>query len=206
MKFGYFNDRHCGRDFRQCFTGRKIRFQQVAEEIVFLCRPSGFADRGIVVVRTAHSGVGRIVGTTPMSESRSSVSHIKAEGDVAVEHFFDALYHIFGRTCFMFPSPVVEPSAPEFAAHQRSFRTKFFQFLELLVYIGACSEVDGPDQVVECIPCKVTAPVALEERYIGKTGFAHQVAYGRNIRLVSAVRTVFVLHLHHDNISALIYL
>ena len=47
MKFGYFNDRHCGRDFRQCFTGRKIRFQQVTEEIVFLCRPSGFADRGI---------------------------------------------------------------------------------------------------------------------------------------------------------------
>ena len=104
----------------------------------------------------------------------------------------------------MFPSPVVEPSAPELTAHQRSFRTKFFQFLELLVYIGACSEVDGPDQVVECIPCKVTAPIALKERYIGKTGFAHQVAYGRNIRLVSAVRTVFVLHLHHDNISAFI--
>lgn len=46
----------------------------------------------------------------------------------------------------MFPSPVVEPSAPELTAHQRSFRTKFFQLLELLVYIGACSEVDGPDR------------------------------------------------------------
>ena len=141
-----------------------------------------------------------------MSESGSAVSHIKTERNITIEHILDSLYHVFCRTRLMFSSPMVEPATPEFTAHQRSFRTKFFQFLELLVYIGACSEVDGPDQVVECIPCKVTAPVALEERYIGKTGFAHQVAYGRNIRLVSAVRTVFVLHLHHDNISALIYL
>ena len=36
----------------------------------------------------------------------------------------------------MFASPVVEPSAPELATHQRSFRTKFFESFKLLVDIG----------------------------------------------------------------------
>ena len=206
MKFGHFNDRQCSRNFRQRFTGRKICFQQIAKEKVFLCRPSGFADRGIIVVRTAHSRVGRIVGTTPMSESRSSVSHVKAEGDVAIEHIFDALHHIFGRTCFMFPSPVVEPSAPELTAHQRSFGTKLFQFLKLLVDISPSSEIHSPNQVVECVIGKVTAPVALKQRHIGKTGFTYQITHGRNVWFIGSVRAILVLHLNHDNVSSFIHL
>ncbi len=141
-----------------------------------------------------------------MSESRSSVSHIQTERDVPVEHILDALYHIFCRTCLMFASPVVEPSAPELATHQRSFGAKFFKFFKLLVDIGACSKVHGPNQVIERVIGEVTAPVTLKQRYIGKTGFTNQVAHGRDIRFVDSIRTVFILYLYHDNISPFIHL
>ena len=73
----------------------------------------------------------------------------------------------------MFPSPMVEPSAPEFTTHQRSFGAKLFQFLKLLVDIGSRTEIHSPDQIVECIICEVTAPVTLEQRHIGKARLTH---------------------------------
>ena len=141
-----------------------------------------------------------------MTESRSSVSHIETERDIPVEHILDTLYHIFCRTCFVFPSPMVEPSAPELTTHQWSFGTKLFQFLKLLVDISPSSEIHSPNQIVECIIGKVTAPVTLKQRHIGKTGFTYQITHGRNVWFIGSVRAILVLHLNHDNISSFIHL
>ena len=141
-----------------------------------------------------------------MTESRSSVSHIETERDIPVEHILDSLYHIFCRTCFVFPSPMVEPSAPELTTHQWSFGTKLFQFLKLLVDISPSSEIHSPNQIVECIIGKVTAPVALKQRHIGKTRFTNQITHGRNVWFIGSVRAILVLHLNHDNVSSFIHL
>ena len=126
----------------------QVLLQQVAQLIVFRREPAGFADGCVVVVGAAHGRVGRIVGAAPPAKGRTSVGHVQAEGNVAVEHVFDTAYHSGGVACLMLASPVVEPSAPELTAHQRCFGAEFLQFLELLFDIGAGTEVYCPEQVV----------------------------------------------------------
>ena len=106
-------------------TGGQVLLQQVAQLVVFRREPAGFADGCVVVVGAAHGRVGGIVGTTPPAEGRTSVGHVQAEGNVAVEHVFDTAYHGGGVTCLMLASPVVEPSTPELTAHQWRFGAQF---------------------------------------------------------------------------------
>ena len=80
-----------------------------------------------------------------MSESRSSVRHIERERDMAVQHVFNTGNHHPGIARLVLSSPMIEPSAPELAAHQRSIGARLFQFLELCIDIGSCPEVDRPD-------------------------------------------------------------
>ena len=44
----------------------------------------------------------------------------------------------------MFPSPMVEPAAPELAAHQRSIRPELLQTVKLFPDVGSCSEIHRP--------------------------------------------------------------
>ena len=80
-----------------------------------------------------------------MSESRPPVRHIEREGDMAVQHVLDTGNHHPGIARLVLASPMVEPSAPELAAHQRSIGACLFQLLELGIDIGSCPEVDRPD-------------------------------------------------------------
>ena len=103
----------------------------------------------------------------------------------------------------MISSPFIEPSAPEFATHQGAIRTHFFQWSELLVNIRACTEVHGPYKVIQRIQLEIRRPVALEESHIAEV-LTHDVAYLGYIFFAFAIRTVFILHLHHNNRTALL--
>ena len=102
----------------------------------------------------------------------------------------------------MLASPVVKPSAPVFAAHERSFRPGFPKSLELLVDICSRTEVDGPEQIVETIALEGRCPVTLEQGHIGESGSAYDVTDGSDVFLVFSISSVFVFHLHHDDVSS----
>ena len=102
----------------------------------------------------------------------------------------------------MLAPPVVEPAAPELAAHQRCVRACFLQIRELGVDVGACPEINRPKQVVQAVELERRTPVALEQRHVREDGSPHNVADVGDVFLIRRVGTVFVLHLHHDDVSA----
>ena len=79
LHFRYLNHRKSFGNLRQLFSCRQIIFQQITKLEIFVRSPSRLTDRRIVIVRTTHSGVRRIVGTTPMPESSTSMGHIETE-------------------------------------------------------------------------------------------------------------------------------
>ena len=140
-----------------------------------------------------------------MAEGGSAVGHIKGEADALGQHFVHAVHHILGRACLVPCAPFVEPSAPEFRAHLGRIGSEFAQTAELLVDVGSGAEVHCPGEVIKGVLLEVGIPVALEERHLVKTAFADDVPNLAHIFLVRAVRTVFVLHLHHDDGATVLY-
>ena len=103
----------------------------------------------------------------------------------------------------MVGTPFVEPTAPEFRTHQRAVGTKLFQFGKLLVDVGTCTEVHGPDQIVESVQGEVRGPVALEQGdVISKVG-TYDVSDLGYITLIFSVRSIFVFYLYHDDGTAI---
>ena len=132
------------------------------------------------------------------------MGHVEAEGDAFGQHLVNAGNHVGSRTGFVVGSPLVEPAAPEFGAHQRAIRTEFLQRCKLLVDVGSCTEVHGPYQVVESVLGEVGRPVALEQCYAGVVG-AYDVADLRYVAFVFPVGAVFVLYLYHDDGTSVLY-
>ena len=137
-----------------------------------------------------------------MSESRPPVRHIEREGDMAVQHVLDTGNHHPGIARLVLASPMVEPSAPELAAHQRSIGACLFQLLELGIDISSCPEVDRPDQIIQTVQLESRAPVTLEQRDIRKACRLHRIADIGDIRLVGSICPILVLDLYHDDIPA----
>ncbi len=164
-----------------------VFLQGLSQFPVFGSGLAALADWGVVVVGGDVGSESRGVGSGPVSPVGSSVGHVEAEGDIFREHLVDTLDHVFCRTGLMVCSPFVEPSAPEFRAHQRAFRTQLLKFGELLVDVCARSEVHGPDQVVESVFGEVGCPVALEEGHVVAEVLAEHIADVGHVRLVLAI-------------------
>ena len=75
--------------------------------------------------------------------------------------------------------------------------THLAQLGKLLVYVGACAEIDRPYQVFEAVVEEVRGPVALEQGDFVAEIAAQHVAYLGDVWLVGAIRAVLVLDLHH---------
>ena len=103
----------------------------------------------------------------------------------------------------MVGTPFVEPTAPEFRTHQRTVGTKLFQFGKLLVDVGACTEVHGPDQVIESVQGEVRSPVALEQSDVISEVGTYDVSDLGYIPLIFSVRSIFVFYLYHDDGAAI---
>lgn len=99
------------------------------------------------------------------------MGHVEAERNLVLEHVTDAVNHHPSRSGFMFSSPMVEPAAPELAAHQRCIRPELLQTDKLFPDVGSCSEIHRPQQVVQTIVREIRIPVALEKRYTREAGF-----------------------------------
>ncbi len=130
------------------------------------------------------------------------MGHVETERYLVLEHITDAVNHHPGRSCFMFSSPMVEPAAPELAAHQRSIRPELLQMRELLPDVGSCSEIHCPQQVVQTIVREIRIPVALEKRNTCEAGLEQGVFHLRNVLFVSTIRTILIFHLNHYDISS----
>ena len=130
--------RHLG-DGRQLCLAVFLHHLAQLEELVGCA--AVFVYRGIVVV-ACHVGskTGR-VGSCPVAEACSAVSHIQREADVFLQHLVHAVHHVLCGTSLVVGSPLVEPSAPELRAHQWCIRAKFFQAGELVVDIRTCTKV-----------------------------------------------------------------
>ena len=137
-----------------------------------------------------------------MSESRSTMSHIQTKRNVPVKHILYALYHLLGRTCFMLPSPVIEPTAPEFTAHQRRVGPQLLQLLKFILDIGSSTEIYSPQQIFQSIVRKITTPIALKQRYLCKSRFPDQIPDRCDIGLINPVRAILIFHLYHNDIPA----
>ena len=101
-------------------------------------------------------------------------------------------------------TPLVEPSTPELGAHLWTVRAKFTKTLKLRVDVGTRTEVHRPQKVIETVLREIRSPVALEEREILAPVFAQIVADSGDVRLILAIASVFVLHLHHDDRTAVL--
>ena len=100
-----------------------VFLKDLAQLVVLLRCPAVFVDWSIVVVG---GDIGRKtwrICTSPVAETRSSVSHVKREADAFRQHLVDAAYHIVGRTGLMTCAPLVKPSAPELRTHHGSIRS-----------------------------------------------------------------------------------
>ena len=128
--------------------------------------------------------------------------HVERERNVAVEHVLDTGYHRFRIACLVLASPMIEPSTPELATHERGVGAYFFQFFELFVDIGTRTEIDGPYQVVKGIVLEVGTPVTLEQRNVCKSCTLHDVADVGDVFLVCRIGTVFIFDLYHNNIAS----
>ena len=104
----------------------------------------------------------------------------------------------------MASTPFVKPTAPELRAHLWSIRTELSEATELLVDVGTRAEVHRPHQVVQSVLFEVRTPIALEESQFLTIDATQTISDGTYVRLVLAIATVFVLHLHHDDRSALL--
>ena len=125
---------------------------------------------------------------------------------MAVKHIFNTRNHCFGITGFVFAPPMVEPSAPKLATHQRCIRTSFLQLLKLCINIGSCSEINCPNQIIQSVTLKSRTPVTLKQRYIGKTGSFDYITYIGYIFFVGSIGSVFIFHLYHNDISSAAHL
>ena len=136
-----------------------------------------------------------------MTEGGTSMCHIKTKRDVPVEHILDTFHHFLGRTGLMLPAPMVKPTRPELTAHEWSIRTYGREFLEFLIDIGTCTEVQRPKQIVQSIQLKRRVPIALEKYGLVETCTTHNVTDGCHIRFVNPVSAKLILYLHHDDIT-----
>ena len=193
-----------GRHLGQFLAAVSILLQGFAERHVLGCIVAGLTDWGIIVVAGHVGSESWRVGTGPVSPVGSAVGHIEAERDAFRQHLFDAGNHVGGWTGLMVGAPFVKPSAPELGAHQRGIGAQLLQTGELLVDIGARTEIHGPDQVVQTVEGEIAGPVALEHLHILAEIAAEHVAYGCHILLVLAIRAIFVLDLHHDDRAAVL--
>ena len=152
---------------RGCRDGREgllaVFLHHLAEFEEFLRGTAIFVDGGIVVVGGDIGCKTGRVGTGPVAKGGASVGHIEGETDVLGEHLVDSIDHVLGRAGLMVGTPFVEPAAPEFRAHQRGIRAELFEALELFIDVGTCTEVHGPDEVIETVEFEVGGPVALEK-------------------------------------------
>ena len=129
------------------------------------------------------------------------MGHVQTERNTFVHHLFQAIHHDLSVTGFVLAPPVIKPSAPELAAHQRSVGTYFFQFGKLLVDISSRTKIYSPKQIIQTIIQEIRTPVTLEQRHFSKACGAYRITDGRHIGLVRAIRTIFVFHLHHDDVT-----
>ena len=105
----------------------------------------------------------------------------------------------------MATAPLVEPSAPKLRTHLRAVGAQLTELLELLVNIRSRAEVHRPYKVIKTILREVRAPVALEQRDGGGLPrLPDDIPDSTNICLILAIATIFVLHLHHDDGTALV--
>ncbi len=165
---------------------------------------SGLVDGRVIVVRRHVGREPGAVGSGPVAPVGAAVGHVEGEGDVFVEHLAQSVDHLPAAARLVASAPFVEPSAPEFGAHLGRLGAQFAQAAELVVDVGARAEVHRPHEVVEPVLGEVGAPVALEERHLVEARVADDVAHFADVGFVLAVGAVFILHLHHDDGSALL--
>ena len=73
-----------------------------------------------------------------------------------------------------------------------------------MVDVGTSTEVHSPCEVIQSVLREVRGPVALEQFHLIETALPYYIAHGRDIWFVLAVGAVFVLHLHHNDGTALL--
>ena len=164
-----------------------------------------FIDRCIVIIRRYVGRKARTIGSCPMTEGGSSMSHVERKGDILAQHLVNAFHHSLCRSRFMTCSPLVKPATPELRTHQWRLRSKLFETLKLCIDIRTRTEIHGPKQVVKAIILKVAGPIALKQRYFVKARSFHNIANLADILLVDAVRTIFIFYLHHDDWPTILY-
>ena len=104
----------------------------------------------------------------------------------------------------MASSPFVEPTAPELRTHLWRLWTQLAQAAELLVDIGASTEVHGPYKVVKTVFGEVRRPVALEQSHLVEARFLNDVSNLAYIYLVLTIRAILILYLNHDDRTAVL--
>ena len=204
LESGNRNRRNGRRHFRQPFA-LGIFGQGLPQFPIFGGCLTSLIDRSIVIIRSDIGSKSRRVGSCPMAPVGTSVGHVKTEGDPFGEHFVDTGNHVGSRTRLMVGSPFVKPATPKLTTHQRAVRTQLFQPGKLLVDVGSCTEVHRPDQIIQPIQGEVRRPVTLEERDLMAEMATDDVSHFRNIRFTLTIRAIFILDLHHDDRTPVLY-
>lgn len=160
---------------------------------------AAFGNRGVVVVGSDIGGKSGRIGARPVPPVSSTVSHIERERNALGEHGVDTGNHIGSRASLMVCAPLVEPTAPKLAAHERGGGANVTEVGKLAVNVGASAEIHSPEEVVEAIEGEIGRPVALKQSdVIAEIGTKHITDSGY-IFLIDAIGTIFILHLNHDN-------
>ena len=172
----------------------------VAEERVLGRQPTAFVQRRVVVV------AGRVwlvvlavaVGAVHPAKAGPAVKHVDAHGESLLQHprqFVGLLLCVCRVVLF---APVIEPSRPVFAVHERTVGTKFVELSEIVLR-SAGTEIDHRRKFGQGAVGQLIGAIGCVEQRLRESCIDQVLVNLLHVGVVLSKGPVLVLHLHSDN-------
>ena len=175
--------------------------QHIADGVIVgrIIAPLG-KKRAVVVTRDRRLIIHAVIRARGKAEIGPSVEHIYVEIDVVVEHRPD-LFDELPVLLMMYAAPMIEPSAPEFHAHFRSFFSEPVERSERVrrARTEIQSLVDARQSSAREHPSGRSVGRKSQHVY---PALVQNISYGAQIVFVVGITAVLVLDLHGDDVAA----
>ena len=175
----------------------------VAEEVELGRGAARLVEGGVVVVA---GDVGLVVfavgvGAVHPAEAGAAVKHVDADGVALRKNPGELVGLLLGVGGVVVFAPVIEPSGPVFAVHERAIGAEFVELCELFLRLAG-AEVDDGGQLGKCARGEFVCAVSGVELGFGEAGVEEDVVDLLHVGVVAAEGAVLVFYLDGDDGAA----
>ena len=142
-----------------------------------------------------------MIGSVHKAKVSAAVPHVEIYRSPDFQHSFKDGSHSKGRPGFMPELPVVEPANPKLGTHQRTVRLQSSKQVKRV--FRSMIKIHRGKDTIQHAGFKV-APlftVRGKKKFLDPNS-AQRFAYMRQVNLIIAIATIFILNLHHDDWAA----